>query len=184
MLLTSYASPLAMNGKPHFERVMAILSISLCPLASLMLLLPCRLMPMTVYTIILTSSASCTLTTSLSTRTPLKNTSPTFAKFSRASASTDYPASWRNVSSTHPHCLFLALLFHPQASSWTLIVSPPSSNGPRPKMFTIFRSSLALLTSTADLSTGSHALYLPSRFYFEKANGSTGPAKPNPHLTD
>ena len=24
--------------------------------------------------------------------------------------------------------------------------------------------------------------HLPSRFYFEKANGSTGPAKPNPHL--
>jgi len=94
------------------------------------------------------------------------------------------PANERNVSVTHLHYPFLALLFHPQASPWTLIVSPPSLSGPRPKTFMIFRSSLALLTSTIASSTGSHASHHPSRFYFGRANGSTGSAKPNPHLTN
>jgi len=88
----------------------------------------------------------------------------------------------RNVSCTHPHYLSLALLFHPQAFPWILIVLPPSLSGRHPRMFMTFRFSLALPTSTADSLMDSYASYLPSRFSSEKDSISTGPAKHSPHL--
>ena len=82
MPLTSYVSPSAMNGKQHLKRVTATSSILSCPSASPMLLHLCKHMPMIIYVIILTFSASSILTTSLFTRTHLKNTSSTFARSS------------------------------------------------------------------------------------------------------
>ena len=106
------------------------------------------------------------------------------AKSSHTSVHMDCPANERNVSSTYLHYPFLALLFHPQASQWTLIISLPSLSGQPLQMSRIFKSSLALPTSTVASSTGFHTLYLPLRTYFRRANGSTGPVKLNPHLTN
>ena len=145
---------------------------------------PCKPMSMTVCTISLIFSALFTLTTFSSTPIPSKNMSLTSAKYSHASVSIDYPASWRNVSSIHLQFPFLALSYHLQAFLWILIASPPSSSGPYLKKLMIFRSSLALRTFPADSSTDFHALYPSLRFCFVKANGSTGPIRPNPHSTN